>query len=79
MESDESIDFVYSEAVNAYGSVVAKKNTKMILASISKKVKMLIHHVFIHSSIFLIEVCLPVERSLRSKEWSRLLSMQSSK
>ena len=78
MESDESIDFVYSEAVNAYGSVVAKKNTK-ILASISKKVKMLIHHVFIHSSIFLIEVCLPVERSLRSKEWSRLLSMQSSK
>ena len=48
MESDESIDFVYSEAVNAYGSVVAKKNTK-ILASISKKVKMLIHHVFIHS------------------------------
>ena len=52
MESDASIDFVYSEAVNAYGSVVAKKNTKMILASISKKVKMLIHHVFIHSSIF---------------------------
>ena len=51
MESDESIDFVYSEAVNAYGSVVAQKNTK-ILASISKKVKMLIHHVFIHSSIF---------------------------
>ena len=47
MESDESIDFVYSEAVNAYGSVVAKKNTKMILESISKKVKMLIHHVFI--------------------------------
>ena len=58
MESDESIDFVYSEAVNAYGSVVAQKNTK-ILASISKKVKMLIHHVFIHSSIFLIEVCHP--------------------
>ena len=51
MGSDESIDFVYSEAVNAYGSVVAKKNTK-ILASISKKVKMLIHHVFIHSSVF---------------------------
>ena len=25
MESDESIDFVYSEAVNAYGSVVAKE------------------------------------------------------
>ena len=50
MESDESIDFVYSEAVNAYGSVVAKKNTK-ILASISKKVKMLIYHVFIHSSV----------------------------
>ena len=51
MELDESINFVDSEAVNAYGSVVLKRNTK-ILASISKKVKMLIHHVFIHSSIF---------------------------
>ena len=40
MESDESIDFVDSEAVNAYGSVVAKEE----LASISNKVKMLIIH-----------------------------------
>ena len=31
--------------------LLLKRNTK-ILASISKKVKMLIHHVFIHSSIF---------------------------
>ena len=40
MESDESIDFVDSEAVNAYESVVAKEE----LASISNKVKMLIIH-----------------------------------
>ena len=40
MESDESIDFVDSEAVNAYGSVVAEEE----LASISNKVKMLIIH-----------------------------------
>ena len=52
MESDESIDLVDSEAVNVYGSVVAKEEREN-LASISKKVKMLIHHVFIHSSIFL--------------------------
>ena len=51
MESDESIDLVDSEAVNVYGSVVAKEEREN-LASISKKVKMLIHHVFIHSSIF---------------------------
>ena len=54
MELDESIDFVDSEAANAYGLVVLKRNTK-ILTSVSKKVKMLIQHVFIHSSIFLIE------------------------
>ena len=58
MESDESIDLVDSEAVNAYGRLLLKRNAK-ILASISKKVKMLIHHVFIYSSIFLIEVCHP--------------------
>ena len=40
MESDESIDFEDSEAVNAYGSVVAEEE----LASISNKVKMLIIH-----------------------------------
>ena len=34
------------------------RNTK-ILASIPRKVKMLIHHVFIYTSIFLIEVCHP--------------------
>ena len=52
MESDESIDFVDSVAVSAYVSVVAKEEHEN-LASISKKVKMFIHHVFIHSSIFL--------------------------
>ena len=35
--------------------LLLKRNAK-ILACISK-VKMLIHHVFIHSSVFLIEVC----------------------
>ena len=66
--------------------LMLKRNTK-ILASISKKAKMLIHHVLIHSSFFfklkfaiLVKreprvnwSSLPVERSLRSKEWSRLL------
>ena len=51
MESDESIRFVDSEEVNAYGRLLLKGNTK-ILASISEKVKMLIRHVFIHSLIF---------------------------
>ena len=51
MESDESIDFVDSVAVSAYVSVVAKEEHEN-LASISKKVKMFIHHVFIHSSNF---------------------------
>ena len=51
MESDESIDLVDSEAVNAYGSVVAKEEREN-RCDHSKKVKMLIHYVFIHSSIF---------------------------
>ena len=38
--------------------LLLKRNTK-ILASISKKVKMLIHHVFIHSSIFFLNWSLP--------------------
>ena len=50
MESDESIDFVDSEAVNTLDRLFLKRNTK-ILASISKKVKMLIHHVFIKFAI----------------------------
>ena len=41
MESDESIDLVDSEAVNAYGSVVAKEERKNPW-SITKKVKMLL-------------------------------------
>ena len=51
MESDESIDLVDSEAVNAYGSVVAKEERENPCDH-SKKVKMLIHHVCFHSSIF---------------------------
>ena len=51
MESDETIDLEDSEAVNAYGSVVAKEEREN-RCDHSKKVKMLIHHVFIHSSIF---------------------------
>ena len=52
MESDESIDLVVSEVVNAYGSVVAKEEHENPYKN-SKKVKMLIHHVFIHSFFFL--------------------------
>ena len=51
MELDESIDLVDSEAVNAYGLVVAKEERENPCDH-SKKVKMLIHHVCIHSSIF---------------------------
>ena len=51
MESDEYIGLVDSEAVTAYGSVFAREERENP-ASISKKVKMLIHHVFIHSSFF---------------------------
>ena len=79
MESDESIDLVDSEAVNAYGSVVAKEERK-ILVSITKKVKMLLLS-FINfflgslSSLNRTRVSwsfLPIEKILRSKEWSRL-------
>ena len=52
MESDESIDLADSEAVNAYGSVVAKEDHENPCEYIPRKVKMLIHHVFIHSAIF---------------------------
>ena len=52
MESDESIDFVDSEAVNAYGSVVAKEEHENPCECFEEG-EMLIHHVFIHSSIFL--------------------------
>ena len=55
MELDESIDLVDSEAVNAYGSVVAEKERENPCEHF-EEVKMLIYYVFIHSSIFLIEV-----------------------
>ena len=58
MESDESIDFVDSEAVNAYGSVVAKEEHENPCEH-SEEGEMLIHHAFIHTSIFFIEVCHP--------------------
>ena len=56
MESDESIDLIDSEAVNACGSVVAKEEHEN---PCEHSEKMLIHHVFIHTSIFFIEVCHP--------------------
>ena len=40
------------KAVNAYGSVVAKEEHENPCEFIPKKVKMLIQHVFIHTSIF---------------------------
>ena len=57
MELDESIDLVDSEAVTFMDRLLLKRNTK-ILASIPKKVKMLIHHVFIHTPFFF-KVCHP--------------------
>ena len=59
MVSDESTDLADSEAVNAYGRLLLKRNTK-ILASIPRKVKMSIHNVIINTSIFfIIETCHP--------------------
>ena len=58
MESDESIDFVDSEVVNAYGSVVAIEEHENPCEYFEEG-EVLIHQVFIHSSIFLIEVCHP--------------------
>ena len=59
MVSDESTDLADSEAVNAYGRLLLKRNTK-ILASIPRKVKMSIHYVIINTSIFfIIETCHP--------------------
>ena len=52
MESDESIDLVDSEAVNVYGSAVAIEENEIPCEYSPRKVKMLIHHVFIHASIF---------------------------
>ena len=40
------------KAVNAYGSVVAKEEHENPCEFIPRKVKMLIQHVFIHTSIF---------------------------
>ena len=58
MESDESIDLVDSEAVNAYGSVVAKEERENPCEHSEEGENVERHHVFIHSSIFfLIEVC----------------------
>ena len=52
MESDESIDLVDSEAVNAYGSVVAKEERENPCEHFEEGEKV-DPHVFIHSSIFL--------------------------
>ena len=53
MESDESIDFVDSEAVNAYGSVVAKEEHENPCEHFEEGESVdPTYHVFIHSSIF---------------------------
>ena len=53
MESDESIDLEDSEVVNAYGSVVAEEEHETPFEhSKEGQVKILIHHVFILTSIF---------------------------
>ena len=51
MEFDESIDLVDSEAVNAYGSVVAKEKRENPCKHFEEG-ENVGHHVFIHSSIF---------------------------
>ena len=67
--------------------LLLKKNAK-ILVSITKKVKMLLSSLIIFLKLGLPSLFnkttgqlsfLPVEKILRPKEWSRLLSMQSSK
>ena len=52
MELDESIDLVDSEAVNAYGSVVAKKEHENLCEHFEEG-ENIDPHVFIRSSIFL--------------------------
>ena len=91
MESDESIDLVDSEAVNAYGSVVAEKERKNPCEHFEEgeNVDLLRFYPFINFFNWSLPSLLnrtknqlkfpPVERILRSKEWSRLLSIQSSK
>ena len=58
MELDESIDLVDSEAVNAYGSVVAKKEHENLCEHFEEG-ENIDPHVFIRSSIFLNSVSLP--------------------
>ena len=59
MESDESIDLVDSEAVNAYGSVVAKEERENPCEHFEEGEN--VHPPRFHSFIifFLIEVCHP--------------------
>ena len=52
MKSDESIDFVDSEAVNAYGLVVVKEEHENPYECFEEG-ENVDPHVFIHSSIFL--------------------------
>ena len=51
MESNESIDLVASKEVNAYGLVVGTEEHKTP-CEYSEEGEMLIHHDFIHTSIF---------------------------
>ena len=77
MESDESIDLVDSEAVNAYGSVVANKEHENLCEhfEVGENIDPPRFHSFIN--FFKLEFAvgprvswsfLPVERSLRSLE-----------
>ena len=60
MESDESINLVDSEAVNAYGSIAAEEERKNPCEYFEEGENVDTLH-FHSSSIFLIEVCHPCQ------------------
>ena len=68
MESDESIDFVDSEAVNAYGSVVAKEEHENPCEHFEEGENVDPPHIHPFINFFKIEFCHPCcpEGSLRS-------------
>ena len=68
MESDESIDFVDSEAVNAYGSVVAKEEHENPCEHFEEGENVDPPHIHPFINFFEIEFCHPCcpEESLRS-------------
>ena len=58
MESDESIDLVDSKVINTNGSVATEEEHENPCEHFEEG-EMLIHHVFIPTSFFFIEVCHP--------------------